>query len=235
MTNQLKYEDQCVTDLDITSLKDIINLDKVINKITITDTFVSKEFLRHILAVVTDEKLLLKLLCGTNSTFDYDFYILVSNKYYDMFTQRDKKNIENFKYNKCIHWKLKSHIMPTECLLKLVNINKFYLLNVDVDYKLQKELIGQKLNLIKYIKNPSKDLIIFAIKRCFKLLYYVNNIDNELFMEFIKSHDKTRIRKFYIWCKAFNYAIPTGRFRVFDFKGFIREYETVFPNHAVKV
>lgn len=71
-----------------------------------------------------------------------------------------------------------------------------------------------------------------TIKRCFKLIYYVNSIDKEIFMEFLKSHGQMRVKKFYIWRKNYDHENRKGRFRLFDVKGFIKEYEEVFPNVA---
>lgn len=195
--------------------------------------FITKDLFVNIVQKLScDNILFLMQTISEYKTDDFstqDLYSILTDKYYDIFMHlcpNQKCAYQAiYKYNKHIHEGLKSGVYPQKCLLKLVHINKFYLIDVDIDYNLQKELIRMKPNLIKYIKNASKDLIIFAIKRCFKLIYYVSDIDKEIFMEFVKSHNPMRVRKFYIWCKEFDYETPTGRFRTFDFKGFIKEYE----------
>jgi hypothetical protein len=214
------------------------NVNFVIKKIMSLKNIVNMELLKLILSYMQYCHQFTPLLdsCIKFNTDNFsleDVWAMIVDRYYYLFTIRDKKSNE-WKYNKVIHLRLIGGSIPETCILKLAMINKFYLVGVKISYDIQKELIRMKPNLFKYITNVNKDLVIFAIKRCFKLIYYVSNIDTEIFNEFSKSHSKHKITKFYFWCKDFNYEIPTGRFARFDFKGFIREFENVCPEYSIK-
>lgn len=206
-------------------LEDKENLIQVLAKLVSLNFLINLKLFENILNLIKDEKTFLNFIFHYNKLFEdnsEEYLILFVDRYYKLF-----KKIKHSKYNKKLHLRIIDGSIPESCLIKLSEINKLYLKNVTMNEKTQKEIIKFKPNLIKHIKHPSKEAIIFAIKKCFKLIYYVNNIDEEIYQEFIKSHNKKRIKKFYNWCKTIDYKLE-GRFLNFDLRGFMREHEKCF-------
>lgn len=179
----------------------------------------------------------IKILLRSNFDFCIDqssANIMLINEHYKWYERRQYYNyktaeyfdLQSFGYDPIIHNKVKNKIFPEECTIKLFQINKLYLKDVEISYEMQKQIVNIQPALIKYIKNLDKSLAIYSIKRHFKLIYYINNIDSDIFMEFLKSHNNPhKIEKIYKWAKWHTQNNLKTQRSEFDILGFVREYE----------
>jgi hypothetical protein len=162
--------------------------------------------------------------------FEKDIFYEVLIKYYvKLFTYASKFEKLNYKYLKSIHNVLIKGVIPTQCLPDMMQISKMYLSDIDIPYDVQKIILLKKPNYLKYIRNQQDELVIYSVKRYFKLILYVKNINDNIFDEFIKSHGLIKVKKLYNKCEDFKPECAKGSFRCFDLVGFIERYEKLFP------
>jgi hypothetical protein len=195
--------------------------------------FINPNVFLHILYFLKKESIEYLLINNPHLSVNFEkdkFYEMLIKYYVKLFTNASKQEKLNYKFIKVIHTLLINDVIPATCLPDIMQISKKYLLYIDIPFDVQQIILSTNPNYLKHIQNQQDDLIIFSVKRCFKLILYVKNINNTIFNELLKFHGLEKIKKLYNKCKEFKPDCGKGVFRCFDLIGFLERCKTLFPD-----